>query len=96
MALAQLKQNDIIKKAVEIEDRLALKYPKMDKNLSFGGKIKYFEEATKKKPNKFLISALWTLAQTRNHIAHRNEFEITLKEYDLFIATFEYVSKYIK
>jgi len=91
MALARLKQNDIIKKSVEIEEIIEKKI-KISSG-TFGSKLKIFQE---KEKNSFLISALWNLVQTRNHIAHRNDFEISLKEYNLFIANYEYVKKFLK
>jgi len=94
MALAQKKQIDIMNKAKEIEGKLLLKYTRMDPSLTFGGKVKYFQEKNNKNP--FLIDALWSLVKSRNLIAHPGEFTISLKEYELFSANYEYVSKFLK
>jgi len=93
MALAQQKQADIMTKAKEIETLLQRKYKKLDKTLTFGGKLKALSE---KITNQFLKDSLWTIVKIRNHIAHENEFKITLKEYELFLAAYAYVKKFIK
>lgn len=88
MALAQQKQADIIKKAKEIEQLIIDSYKKIDKTLTFGGKVKFIQEKIK---NPFLIDSLWNVVKTRNFIAHDNDFKITLKEYELFLACYDYV-----
>jgi len=93
MGLAKLKQNDILGKAKKLEEALNRKYKRMPEG-TFGSKVKYFQEKNNK--NQFLIAALWNIVQTRNHIAHKNEFEISLKEYKLFLANFEYIKKNLK
>jgi len=93
MGLAKLKQNDILEKAKEIETLLETKYKRMPTG-TFGSKVKYFQE--KKNDNQFLINSLWNIVQTRNHIAHKNNFEISLKEYILFLANYDYIKKYIR
>ncbi len=90
MALAQPKQADIIKKAKEVEQLLIDNNPKMDKTLTFGGKVKFMQEKTK---NPFLLDSLWNVVKTRNFIAHDNDFKITLKEYELFLASYNYVKE---
>lgn len=90
MALAQPKQADIIKKAKEIEQLLLDNNKKIDKTLTFGGKVKFIQEKIK---NPFLVDSLWNLVKTRNFIAHDNDFKITLKEYELFLACYLYVKE---
>jgi hypothetical protein len=92
VALAQTKQADIIKKAKEIEQLLVDSYKKMDKTITFGGKVKFAQEKIK---NPFLIDSLWNLVKTRNFIAHDNDFSISLKEYELFLANYSYVKEKI-
>lgn len=88
MALAQSKSADIITKAKEIENIILEKNKKMDKSLTFGGKVKSL-----KIDNPFLSDALWNMVKTRNFIAHDNEFKISTKEYELFLANYEYIKK---
>lgn len=90
MALAKPKQADIISKAKEIENLLLEKNKKLDKSLTFGGKVKVIQEKIK---NPFLVDSLWNLVKTRNFVAHDNEFSITLKEYELFLACYSYVKE---
>ena len=90
MALAKAKQIEILDKAKEIENKLSLKYKRMVSSLTFGGKVKYFQEKNKK--NIFLINALWNIVQTRNYIAHENDFKISLKEYNFFLDNYKYVN----
>ena len=92
--IAKKKQIEIIEKSKEIETILERKYKRMPKEGTFGSKVKYFQEKNNKNP--FLINSLWFLVQIRNHTVHSNQFEITLKEYDLFLANYEYVKKYLK
>ena len=94
MAIAKNKQMEILDKSKDIERRLLLKYKKMDNDLTFGGKVKYFQEKNQK--NMFLINALWNTVQVRNYIAHKNDFEISLKEYSYFLDTYNYVISYLK
>ena len=91
--IAKKKQIEIIDKSKEIENLLENKYKRMPEG-TFGSKVKFFQEKNKKNP--FLINSLWFLVQIRNHTVHSNDFEITLKEYELFLANYEYVKKYIK
>lgn len=90
MALAQTKQADIIKKAKEIEQLIIDSHKKIDKTLTFGGKVKFVQEKNK---NPFLIDSLWNVVKTRNFIAHDNDFVISLKEYELFLACYNYAKE---
>lgn len=92
MALAKIKQADILTKAKEIESLLCEKYKRLDKTLTFGSKLKSLDTKFK---NPFLKDALWSIVKTRNYIAHENDFKISLKEYELFLAEYTYVKKFV-
>ncbi len=88
MALAKNKQLEILEKSKEIESLLINKFKKIDKTLTFGGKVKYSQEYL---TNPFLVDCLWNLVKTRNLVAHEGEFKITNKEYQLFLSCYTYI-----
>jgi hypothetical protein len=92
MALAKNKQVEIMDKSKEIEQLLLEKYKKIDKSLTFGGKVKFVQDKIK---NPFLVDCLWNLIKTRNFVAHESDFKITSKEHALFLSCYDYVKEKI-
>lgn len=93
MSLAKTKEIEIVNKSKDIENRLCIKYKKIEHGLTFGGKMKLIQE---KMNNPFLSDAIWSIIKLRNHVVHENEHKVTLKEYKYFTSLYEYVILYLK
>jgi len=89
MALAQKKQNEILKAVLDIEAHLVKKY-KISNEGTFGSKLK---EAGPKIKNELVKDSMWQILKMRNAIVHPGNLNITSKEYELFISLFTYVKK---
>jgi hypothetical protein len=87
--IAQKKQADIMKAVIEIETLLVTKY-KADNSGTFGFKIKQVQD---KIQNPFVIDSIWQILKIRNFIVHPGTFDISLKEYELFRNSFDYIKK---
>ena len=88
MALAQTKQQEIMKNVREIEDILITKF-KCSTEGTFGSKIKEVQDSI---DNSFFVSSVWTLVQIRNALVHgKTGNEITLKEFKLFKSNYDYI-----
>lgn len=89
MALAQKKQNDILKAVLDIETHLVSKY-KVSNEGTFGSKLK---EAGPKIKNELVKDCMWQILKIRNAIVHPGDLKVSLKEYGLFLSLFDYIRK---
>ena len=84
--LSNKRKNEIILKAIEIDDFLAKKLKNKADGLTFGGKVKAL-----KNTNTLIINSLWLIIHIRNNLVHSGDIKIDNQEYKLFMAQYEYI-----